>query len=252
MIFIIAFFLVGFVASFLGSLAGLGGGFIIVPVLNLLFDYSIRDAIFFSLVAIFFLSSLHNLYNRELIKTHRKLLWQLGIFSILGSLTAAMIGSQSPSLLLERIFAFVTIGFALFYLVDYISIPKAHMAHFFPTPVSRLLAFLAGGLSGLLGIGGGVMNVPFLNKVLGFKMTDSTKLSFVFTFLATATALIFYFQTRRENLEDINILYFISMLCGTLMGFHTTQTFNLSQKNTQKVFCALILIIGILKLIQTY
>lgn len=176
--FIGIYFLIGACSGFLAGLLGLGGGVIIVPALMITFTslqvvpthYVMQMAVGTSLstIVITFLASLYTHIKRgsvrwDLVKTMLPAI-------ILGVIAGALIAGMLPSRALEKFFAF----FLLF--VAYRLFSGAAMPDAVKTPahwVMRSFGSVVGLLSGVLGVGGGLILIPFLIRC-GIDMRQAT------------------------------------------------------------------------------
>lgn len=170
----IALLLTGLVYVFIGALAGIlagilgiGGGVIVVPAL--LFTFSQTQVIPNTLgmhaaagssLAVMIITSLASI--RAHIK-HDDILWsafnrlRLGI--VLGTLAGGVLAEFIPTEWLKIIFA-LFLFFIAFKMYANRDVVRA--AHFPKTWINRLVSFLIGLKSGLLGVGGGVLIIPYL------------------------------------------------------------------------------------------
>ncbi len=241
--------LVGLFSAFIGSLVGLGGGFILVPILNLLMGFSMKDSIFLSLAAVFFLSVLQNIMNQELIMQSRKELLRLSFFAVIGSILAAWIGARSPDLILSVSFGIFLIVFGIFFLRSsdqWLSqIPSKARSR-----ASGFLMTFAGITSGFFGIGGGIITVPVLHYLHLKSMQESAKLSFFVQFFATGTGLLVYFHSRRDVLSALPPSVLIFLLLGSFAGFILSRKIKLKDDRIKKLFATLIMLVGLWKIID--
>lgn len=241
------FFLLGFGASFIGSLVGLGGGFIIVPVIYLLFGIPIKNAIFISLIGTMTLSLVHNLKNKELIKSQKEVVSKLALFSVLGSVGASILGSMTPPHTVAISFACVLIFFSLLNLRNKPLIsPDISFKH--RERSARILFFLSGSLAGFFGLGGGSLNVPILEQVLHYKIREAAKLSFFFIFIAAGAAILTQLKTRSTEIHEIPILYPAFLVLGMLGGYLLSQKIKMKDHHLKKVFSLILFCIGCWKL----
>src|ERR1700741_3124812 len=101
--------IVPFVAGLLGSLTGLGGGVVLVPLLTLVFHVDIRYAIGASLVSVIATSSgAAAAYVREGYSNIRVGMF-LEIATTIGAITGALLAVRLPLRLIAIIFGFVLI-----------------------------------------------------------------------------------------------------------------------------------------------
>lgn len=207
-------FLIAAIAGFLGSLTGLGGGVVIVPALTLLFGVDIHYAIGASLVSVIATSSgAAAAYVKEGYTNIR-----IGMFLETATTTGAMLGAvlaaiMSPSAI-AIIFGAVLIYSAIQSSRERVRLPtdeqpdklatRLSMNSSFPTtegnrpyyvrrvPGGLGVMFVAGSLSGLLGIGSGAFKVLAMDQVMRipFKVSTTTS-NFMIGVTAAASAGIF-------------------------------------------------------------
>jgi len=245
---VVSIVLAGWVSSLVGGIVGLGGGFILIPILTLLLGWDDKDAIFISITSIFVLALLKNHKNRALIKTHRQLLISLALFSILGSWLFTLVLNVTPSLYLARGFAILMISVGLFFLVD--KNPEALVdAQKDPIWKMRFAIFFSGALSGLFGVGGGIINVPILHKIKRFDMKTAASLSFFFIFISSLSAIITQLQVRRAAIDQIPISHLVAIISGTLIGFWTNRFVPLGNHGIKRLFAILVIFVGLSKLL---
>jgi uncharacterized protein len=201
-------FLVSILAGGFGSLVGIGGGLIIVPVLTLLLGYDIKVAIAASLVGVIATSVSATAHYLERGTADRRLglvlLVATALGGLSGGLTARFLDGRVLALLFGILLLFVAVqmlrqlrsptqptaaegaeavGFASHYVepttgerVDY----RAQRLG-----VGTAASFVAGNVSGLLGVGGGIINVPTMNLVMRVPIRVATTTS---TYMLGATA----------------------------------------------------------------
>lgn len=184
--------------GFLGALTGLGGAFVIVPLLAVIFHVDIHYAIGAALVSVIATSSgAAAAYVREGYSNIR-----VGMFLEIATTTGALVGASLVVYLHASVIA-VIFGLVLIYSA-FVSFhggspsrqdkgpdPIAtwlHLDSTYPTstglesyhvrgvPMAFLLMVVAGVLSGLLGIGSGAVKVLAMDKAMGlpFKVSTTT------------------------------------------------------------------------------
>lgn len=235
--FLILIFLVSIFAGVFGSIVGLGGGVVIVPVLTLIFGVNIHFAIGASIVAIIGTSSgAASTYVRDKV-TNLRVGMFLELASTSGAIVGAALAAYTNSAALELIFGLIL----LVTLVPTLTkigedIPKSPelkglskrlalngsyrepdgrtVAYNTTRPVAGLAGtWVAGVLSGLLGIGGGAFKV--LSMDIGMKLpmkVSTTTSNFMIGVTAAASAGI-YFQRG-----DVNPLIVAPVAVGILIG----------------------------------
>jgi uncharacterized protein len=199
------------VAGFLGSLTGLGGGVVIVPLLALAFGVDIRYAIGASLVSVIATSSgAASAYVKEGFSNIR-----IGMFLEIATTVGALVGASLAAHLSTSVIA-VIFGLVLVYsaflsgrprheaVLDEAPDPLAARLRLngsFPgpdgpqpyhvrgVPAAFGLMFGAGSLSGLLGIGSGAVKVLAMDRAMRipFKVSTTTS-NFMIGVTAAASA----------------------------------------------------------------
>ena len=184
-------------AGLLGSLTGLGGGIIVVPMLTLLFHVDMRYAIGASLIAVIATSSgAATAYVREGY-TNVRVAILLEIATTVGALTGAILSGYASPAKLSILFGVVLIATALRSLRPrtehaILTTPDRWSAFFqldstYPTPngaqhySARRIPFgfalmLVGGvLSALLGIGAGIIKVLAMDQVMSLPLRQRVR-----------------------------------------------------------------------------
>jgi uncharacterized membrane protein YfcA len=160
-----------FVIAFIFSMFGQGGGSVYTPVL-FLFGYAVLVSVSTSLVLnlITSVSAGYVFYRHKMIDVKRALLFVPGI--IAGSLTGSAVDNLNivkPTFLLWLFVAFlVGAGARMVYSFR----EKGKTEGEYPTTFSRrmyaliiVVSFLVGMLSSMLGVGGGIIIVPFMTYI---------------------------------------------------------------------------------------
>ncbi len=202
------------IAGFLGSLTGLGGGVVIVPLLALGFGVDMRYAIGASLVSVIATSSgAAAAYVKEGFSNIR-----IGMFLEIATTTGALVGASLATHLSTSVIA-VVFGAVLLHSAFVSTRPhvaepadaapdalatKLRLHGSFPAPGGPQayhvrgvtpafgLMFVAGSLSGLLGIGSGAVKVLAMDRVMRipFKVSTTTS-NFMIGVTAAASAGIY-------------------------------------------------------------
>jgi uncharacterized protein len=227
-----------FFAGLLGSLTGLGGGVVIVPLLTLGFGIDFRYAVGASLVAVIATSSgAAAAYMREGYTNMR-----VGMFLEIATTPGAVLGAYLASVVPTSALAII-FGLVLIYSAWTASRPRpehpARTAHplalrlrldsSYPTPagphtylVQRVplgfsLMFVAGTLSGLLGIGSGAVKVLAMDQAMGlpFKVSTTTS-NFMIGVTAAASAGVYL---QRGYIDPgIAMPVMLGVLAGAMLG----------------------------------
>jgi len=228
-----------FVAGLLGSLTGLGGGVVLVPLLTIFFKVDIRYAIGASLVSVIATSSgAAAAYVKEGFSNIRIGMF-LEIATTLGALCGAFLATRVSTRSLAIIFGLVLLYSA--YLSRKPRTPeernlppdalatRLRMNGSFPSeegvrhynvqrvPLGFSLMFGAGALSGLLGIGSGAVKVLAMDQAMKipFKVSTTTS-NFMIGVTAAASAGIYL--NRGYIDPGLSMPVMLGVLAGSLLG----------------------------------
>ena len=228
------------VAGLVGSLTGLGGGVIVVPLLTLALGVDIRYAIGASLVSVLATSSgAAAAYVREGF-TNLRLGMFLEIATTVGALSAALVASRIPATAIAVVFGSVLIISALLSArrPDVVAVPARadrlatalRMDSSYPEAPGRMVRyhvrrvpggfgvmFVAGLLSGLLGIGSGALKVLAMDLVMRLPLKVSTTTS-NFMIGVTAAASAGVYLHRGYINPAIAMPEMLGVLGGSLVG----------------------------------
>lgn len=214
---------IGIAAGFLGSTLGVGGGIFIVPIFTLVLHLPIHVAIGSSLVAIVATScTAASVYTKAHL-TNIKLGLILETTSAPGAVAGALIAAHLASPVLSASFGLILIYTAYRMIrrqrlmvetyqvqpTNRFAVLSSQLSNSYYDENSGKLvtysighipqglgaSFFGGVLSGLLGIGGGIIKVPVMNLVMGLPMkaTIGTS-SFMIGITAAIGAFIYYYN----------------------------------------------------------
>ncbi len=212
------YILTGMSAGLLGSILGLGGGVVMVPVMTLLLGVPAHLAVAASLVGVVAtsVSSSAGYMKRQLP------LVRVGLHLELTTLIGAVVGSIAAGFMADNVIS-ALFSILLFYTAltmwrgrkvrDAADDPDGVMA----TPLALTGSGIAGCISGVLGVGGGVMKVPVLNLLLGAPIHRSTSTSTFMMGLTAVAGSIAYFL-RGELLVSIAAPLVLGVLIGGRLG----------------------------------
>ena len=204
-------FLISIAAGGFGSMVGIGGGLVIVPLLSIVLGYDVKVAIAASLIGVIATSlSASPRYIKSGIADRRLgllLLVAAALGGLAGGVTAGYLDGRTLSLLFALLLTGVALrmlwqlrhpvvrapvdvsdvgsGFASSYIEPTTDEEVTYRAH--RVLPGTLVSFFAGNVSGLLGVGGGVINVPTMNVLMQVPIRVATTTS-TYMLAATATA----------------------------------------------------------------
>jgi uncharacterized membrane protein YfcA len=245
-------------AGLLGSLIGLGGGVLVIPLLTLVFGLPIAFAIGASVISVIATSS-----GAAAAYVHDRLTnMRVGMFLELTTTTGAISGAflaglLAPGLLsiIFGIMLIVSIAPMVFKIGE--ELPHGvkndrwakwlHLSSSYPdqrlgrdiayqvtrTPLGLAMMYVAGLISGLLGIGSGTFKVLALDTLMRLPMKVSTTTSnFMIGVTAAASAGIYF--SRGDIAPLLAAPVALGILIGALVGAHVLE--HLSNKTLRLIF----------------
>ena len=251
-------------AGLLGSLTGLGGGVIVIPLLTLAFGIDFHYAIGAALVASIATSSgSASAYVKEGLTNIR-----LGMFLEIATSVGAVLGAAAalwmPTNAIAIIFGAVlllTVAMQFRQKTDYIGVKGSNLAKklklfgSYPTKDGTVQSYeltnvsggfsvmvLAGTLSGLLGIGSGVLKVLAMDSCMKVPFKVSTTTSNFMIGVTAVTSAVVYLQ--RGYIEPgIAFPIMVGVLAGTMSGAKLLK--HLDVRVLRKIFAVAILLVAL-------
>ncbi len=204
----------GFAAGAFGALLGLGGGVFLIPFLVFVIGLPMHQAIATSIVAVIATSSAGAAMNLE----RRTVNMRLGMLLETATVSGAILGGITANYLSAGVLARLFSG--LLFSVAIVMIWRVRRANG-PEPVNTdgilagsfvdnaagktvtytvkkvpaclAVSLVAGNVSGLLGVGGGIFKVPVMNMISGVPIKAATATSnFMIGVTAAASAFIYF------------------------------------------------------------
>lgn len=215
----------GFLVGAYGTLVGAGGGSILVPVLLLMLpDESPATLTAISLAVVFF-----NAYSGTIayMRMGRIDYYAGTLFSLAGApgaVLGALLVHEVPRGLFEPLFGLLLIAIGAFLVVDPLGAQPADESGPTDMPPGRLRIGSIGSayiavVSSLLGIGGGVIHVPFLIRVLRMPPHAATATShFVLTFMALTATLTHVVMGEFQTGIDRTMYLAVGVMMGAPLG----------------------------------
>ena len=260
-------FLIAIIAGFLGSLLGLGGGIIVTPALTLLFGFDIRYAIGASIVSVIATSSGAAIaYIKDRITNVR-----IGMFLEIGTTLGAITGAFLSGIINPK---FLYIIFGLLLLFSAVMMLRKSKAEL-PTnvknhPLSEKLSlsgeyydkvlgqqvaynvdgvygglgmmYVAGVISGLLGIGSGIFKVTAMDLFMKLPLKVSSATSnFMIGVTAAASAGVYFL--RGDIDPKIAAPVALGVLFGATVGTRVME--RLRSKTIRLIFVPVLAIVSI-------
>lgn len=258
---------ISILAGSLGAILGIGGGAILIPALTLGLGIHIRYAIGVSIITVIATSSgAAAAYVKDRLTNIR-----VAIFLEMATTIGAVIGVSLTGILRPQ-FLYVLFGLVLFQSAyamwkkkdsTHLSSSTAHpWANYMKlnssfldpairqhvsysvlrVPLGFLMMLVAGMLSGLLGIGSGILKVLAMDRAMGLpiKVSSSTS-NFMIGVTAAASAGV-YFQ-RGDIIPELAAPVALGVLVGAWIGSRLMQ--RISAQKIRKLFVAVLLVIAV-------
>jgi len=256
---------ISLVAGFLGSLLGLGGGLIVIPALTLVLHIDIRLAIGASIVSVIATSSgAAAAYVRDHLANMR-----VAMFLELGTTLGAITGAYLAGILHQR-FLFILFGLILGYSAiammrgrrtgeekvevgPWARVLRLRSSYFDDAAgeeivyqpvrarIGLALMYVAGTVSGLLGIGSGALKVPAMDLAMELPIKVSTATSnFMIGVTAAASAGVYFSRGQIDPFIAAPVA--IGVLAGAFLGSHTLG--RIGSRSVRLLFVVVLVIIA--------
>ena len=261
---IVGILLVAVAAGVFGSMLGVGGGIIMVPVLSLAFGVPIKTAIATSIVCVIATSSMAQTTFAARGMTNMRLGMFLEVATTVGAVAGGVTAVLIDGRVLQGCFAVV-----LFYVAWQMGRPRGDVPpvetgvmpsrYYDPSEGREIsygvhglapgfaLSFVAGNVSGLLGVGGGAFKVPIMRLLMGVPLKATLATSNLMIGVTAATgAAIFYGRGYMDPRWAVPAV--LGILAGALVG--PQLAIHLRTRVLVVVFEVVLVVFGVLMLLQ--
>ncbi|MGH9457514.1 MAG: sulfite exporter TauE/SafE family protein [Thermoanaerobaculia bacterium] len=265
--------LTGLGAGAFGALLGLGGGIIIVPVLVLAAGVPMHTAVATSLLCVIATSSGAAWKNVAKGVANVRLGLVLEFWTVVGAIAGGMIAGTLSGSTLTTIFAIVLLVISTLMVRGrvepelaqpepdgeeesraalegaYFDLQAGREVHYRPhrVPVAMGISSAAGVLSGLLGLGGGIIQVPSLVKLCRVPMKAAAATSnFMMGVTGAASALLYY--ARGDVEPGVAAATVLGILGGSRAG--TWIAGRLEPKLLRRIFAVVMILVAIQMLLK--
>ncbi len=244
--------LCGALAGTFGALVGVGGGVLVVPILTLAFGVDLRVATATSLVAVVATSTASGSVYVRTGLANMRLGMSLEIATSVGGVTGGLIATSLSTSVLARIFAIIMVVTAVLMLRgrrerlparlsvgatptatdgtgsldgSYFDEREKTLVAYHPVRLAlgSAVAFVAGVLSGLLGVGGGFLKVPAMHLGMRVPLRVAAATSNFMIGVTAASSLFVYFA-RGDVQPLLAAPVAIGVAGGSLVGTRMART----------------------------
>lgn len=259
-------------ASILGSMLGLGGGVFIVPLFTLYLGVDPKIAVGASAIAVVTNSVVGSSRHLESGFVNIRLAMLLEMTTVLGAIVGAAIAIRVNADFLKALLGVVLVYAAVSMLRarkvawenvpedapdpyglmnEYVDPAADKLVRYIPQELRRgtIVATFAGVLSGLLGIGGGVVKGPTMNLVMKMPVKASAGTSsFMVGITAMATAMVFY-RSGKIDLQ-VAVPAMLGVFAGSSFGSRLTR--RIPTARLVLVFFAILTFLGISMILSAF
>lgn len=203
-------------AGAFGAIAGVGGGIIVVPLLSVGLGVPLHNAIAVSLLGVIAISATASANYLEAGLVSRRIGLTLLVSTALGGIVGGFIAGLVDARILAALFGIVLIAVALRMLFGREPVEPTTVEDLGPLEfdatyieprtgeevayrvrnfgIGSVVSVFAGMLSGLLGVGGGIVNVPTMNSLMGVPIRVATTTSTYMLGATAAASAVLYFS----------------------------------------------------------
>lgn len=219
---------VGIFAGIIAGFLGLGGGILIVPAM-MMFGFDMKHAIGISIMQMMASSFIGTIKNINLYKQYIPTGLLLGLGGVFGGISSGFILDLIPTWILESMFL-------LFILVSIVSIfKKPNQSQISIKKVHPLLLIIVGFGVGIiamsLGIGGGLLLIPFLSLYMGYDLKACSFLMLFFLVFSSSFAFISLWDTGYIPYHEA-LLVSLGAIVGVVIGSYLKRIVKMNQYKT--------------------
>ena len=233
----------GFAAGLLGSIIGLGGGIIIVPVLTF-FGFSPALAASNSIFAVFSNAIASSISYAKQRRIEYSIGLKLGLLSIPGTIVGAYVSSEITPSIFKILFALILISASVYIFSKRKIEPKNYNLSKQIMILAIGASFFAGIISGLFGVGGGIIFVPLMVVVMGLSMKNAAPTSQFILLFASGSALVTHTLLGHPDFYQA-LLLAIGAFVGGLVGAKLSLEI---KENSLKILISIVMIGAAVKL----
>jgi uncharacterized protein len=233
----------GFAAGIIGSMIGLGGGFVIVPALTFA-GFSPTLAASDSLFAAFCNAVASTLSYARQTRIVYSLGLKLALFSIPGTVLGAFISDEISASTFKILFGIVLVASSAYIYSRRKMEPKEYNLSKQIMMLAIGASFFAGIISSLFGIGGGTVFIPLMVVAIGLSMKLAAPTSQFILMFAAASGMIVHSLLGHPDYIQAGLLS-IGAFAGGIVGSKISSRVD---ERKLKIFVTIVLAITSIKL----
>ena len=245
-----------------GAILGIGGGVLLIPILVIGFGVPIHVAVATSLLCVIATSSAVASTNVEIGTANMRLGMTLELATALGAIAGGLTAGFLAPRVLQALFSVLLVPTSILMwrgrreVASTESLDTGALGGRYVDAaegrevvygVRRLgggmgVSFAAGGVSGLLGIGGGVFKVPALHLLCGVPMKAAAATS-NFMIGVTAAASAFLYYGRGQVDLELTAVAVVGILLGSVVG--SAVNVRVRGRSVQRLFAVLLVAVAV-------
>lgn len=221
MLYYLGLSLLGLVIGGFGTLIGVGGGLILMPVLLLLYPRANPDSLTSISLAVSFINALSGAAAYARLK---RIHYRSGLLFAAAAIPGAVLGALGTYCVnrpvFNLLFAVLLLGLAVYLFINpprRDDIAGNDLQAWQPRrlPLGIALSFIVGFVSSFMGIGGGIIHVPAMITLLYFPVHIATATSLFILAIVTfaGTAVHFSTGTLQQGLDQV-----VALAVGVILG----------------------------------
>jgi len=258
---VILYLLTGAASGIVGAMLGIGGGVFLVPLLTLALGVPIRAAVAASLVSVIATATASSTVNLDRGLVNMRLAMSLEVATSLGGLGGGLAASllSSQQLFLTFGATLATMGVLMVIrsgrrnVIADVSVDPGRLGgrlqegdatyvyRLRRLPLAVVASLVAGAVSGLLGLGGGIIKVPVLNTFCGIPIRVAAATS-AFMIGVTAAASVFVYFARGDVVLPLASAVALGALAGSVAGVRIGQ--HVEARALKIVMAVVLLVVG--------
>lgn len=258
--------LLGVAVGGMGSMLGVGGGFIVVPLLHLLLGFTPGGAAGTSLLVVLVNAVSGTIAYLRLQRVDNEMGLLFSVCSIPGSVLGAVATMWVSGFAFKIFFAFLLIFSSIYLFLRHrlgtsvgsllrsgrrrrlIDKAGREYTYIYNRPVAALSSVFAGFIAGFFGVGGGIVNVPIMIILFGVPAHVATATSqFILIFTASSGLIT---HSALGNVDPlIGGVIAAGAIAGAQLGAETSE--RMSGRLIERLFAILLIAIAMQLLIQT-
>ncbi|MFA7149731.1 MAG: sulfite exporter TauE/SafE family protein [Candidatus Methanomethylophilaceae archaeon] len=254
--------ILGVLAGILGTLFGIGGGIVFIPILTIVYGLTTTEAAAVSLIGIIATSTSATTFYLQKRVTNIRLGLLLEISTAIGAMVGAFMSAYIQDWALMMIFAIVILVSALRMTAGrekevssekgeftYYDLKREENVNYDVKNIKSGFAAcsIAGMVSSMTGIGGGVIKVPIMNLHMGVPVRAAMATSNYMIGITAFSGAIIYFLNGHVLL-DVAAFVVIGAFLGSLVGERVSKSVDGS--SLRKYFSILLIFVSIIMFLQ--